>query len=211
MAESTTIIVQNLLERLKNGDDAEAKEELIRCAQRRLDALTKKMMKGYNRVHRWEGVSDVRQNASVRLWRAIQNSPPDSVSGFFRLAATQIRRELIDMARHYYGPEGSGANHQSAVREGNSESSSAGMPEAVAREADVRELAEWTEFHERVDQLPEEERSAYDLLWYQELTHEEAAEVLQISVWTLRRHFRNAKLRLHSWLQSGQSSVQDKT
>ena len=41
---------------------------------------------------------------------------PDSTRAFFGLAAEQMRRELLDLARHYYGPEGEGANHDSVGR-----------------------------------------------------------------------------------------------
>ena len=34
-----------------------------------------------------------------------------SVSHFFHLAAVQVRRELLDLAKHHFGPEGAGRRH----------------------------------------------------------------------------------------------------
>lgn len=203
VSESTSIIIQGLIERLQNGDD-DARNELVDRAQRRLDELTGRMLKTFNRLRRWEDTSDFRQNASLRLWHSLKAVIPASAVEFFRLAATHIRRELIDQARHYFGPEGTGANHQSWPAKHDSDEADAAI-DPSANEGDARLLAEWTEFHEQVDKLPDDERAAFDLLWYQELTQEEAAQALDISVWTLRRHFRNAKLRLHDWLGSAGS------
>ena len=64
------------------------------CA--RLRQLTCAMLKDYPRLKRWEETDDVFQNASLRLYRALGKVRPASVREFFRLAAVQIRRELID-------------------------------------------------------------------------------------------------------------------
>lgn len=201
MSESTYVVISKLIEDLKRGDD-EARGELIECAQRRMDQLTRRMLKEFGRVHRWEHTSDVRQNASLRLWKALRDVTPPTAADFFRLAAVEIRRELIDTARHYFGPEGMGANQESWPKKA-SASTSLGLVDPVAEETDAEQLASWTEFHESVEKLPDEERAAYDLLWYQGLPQKEAARLLGISVWTLRRHYRHAKLRLHRRLGDG--------
>ena len=56
---------------------------------------------------------DILQNALQRLCRALQTVKPQSVRSFLNLGAEQIRRELIDLAHHYRGPQGLGANHAS--------------------------------------------------------------------------------------------------
>src|SRR5437879_3282015 len=97
--------IQLCLDRLHAGD-ATAREELLRIACGRLERLARKMLHRYPRVHRWEETSDVLQNASLRLYRTLAEIRPASVQEFFRLAALNVRRELLDMAKHYYGPEG---------------------------------------------------------------------------------------------------------
>ncbi len=57
-------------------------------------------------------------------------------------------------------------------------------------------LLEWSEFHEWVDSLPDDEREVFDLLWYQQLTQEQAAEVLGVTTRTIRRRWQDARLKL---------------
>jgi RNA polymerase sigma-70 factor (ECF subfamily) len=62
-------------------------------------------------LKRWEQTDDVLQNATPRLCRALRETTPPTVRDFFRLAALHVRRELIDLARHHYGPQGPAARH----------------------------------------------------------------------------------------------------
>lgn len=112
MAGQTTFHVQRCLDRLNAGDEA-ARGELINTACGRLTRLARKMLHADGRVRRWEQTDDVFQSAMVRLCRALQQTTPQTARQFFRLAALQIRRELIDLARHYYGRHGSGPKHPS--------------------------------------------------------------------------------------------------
>ena len=91
------------------GDSAVA-DELLRHVSDRLHRLTRQMLKGHPAVRRWAQTDDVLQGALLRLLRAVQNVHPSSMREFFGLATQQIRRELIDLARHFYGPHGVGAN-----------------------------------------------------------------------------------------------------
>src|SRR3954465_10127526 len=107
----TTRMIQGLA-RMRAGD-ASARDELTRGFQGRLELLARKMVGRDRRVSRWVDAEDVLQNALSRLLRALGTTQPDSTRAFFGLAAEQIRRELLDLARHFYGPEGEGANHDS--------------------------------------------------------------------------------------------------
>ena len=71
------------------------------------------MLGRFPNVRRWADTDDVLQNAQLRLLHALETVRPDSTRRFFGLAAKQIRWELIDLARHFYGAEGIGANHAS--------------------------------------------------------------------------------------------------
>src|SRR5579885_1307392 len=109
---SKTVQIQVWLDRMRGGD-ATAFDELLRCACERLHNLARKMLRSYPNVHRWEQTDDVLQNASLRLYRTLQQVPVETTRDFFRLAALNIRRELLDLAKHYYGPQGHGARHAS--------------------------------------------------------------------------------------------------
>jgi RNA polymerase sigma factor (sigma-70 family) len=191
--------LQRLVDASLDGD-ASAREQLIHHACDRLLTLTRRMLHGSSPLRRWEQTDDVFQNAMVRLHRALATCEVRSVRHFFNLAAVQIRRELIDLGRKHFGPQGIGRNHHTDHQP--SDDSGGSLHGLQAEPAD---LAEWTEFHERVQSLPAEEREAVDLLYYEGLSQEEAAAVLGCSVRTVRRRWQDAKLRLHGGLSDGSS------
>ncbi len=187
-----TGLLQPLLERACQGDPA-ALDELLRHSARRLTELTRHMLRGFPGVRRWADTDDVLQNALIRLVASLREVRPASPREFLGLATLQIRRELIDLARHYFGPQGQGANYQT---HGGDPAQS-----PVAGAADVNNepssLAEWHEFHERMDTLPEEERETVSLLYYQGLSQVVAAELLGVSVRTVQRRWHAAVEQLH--------------
>src|SRR3954451_10155322 len=101
---------RDLLERHRAGDPS-AREGLIELARGRFVALARAMLRRRPHVRRWEETDDLLQAALVRLHRSLAQVQPESVRHFDNLAAAQIRRELIDLARSYFGPEGLGAHH----------------------------------------------------------------------------------------------------
>jgi RNA polymerase sigma factor (sigma-70 family) len=179
--------------RLRAGD-ATALNELIRLAGERLETLTRRMLRDYPRVRRWAQTDDVLQNALIRLCRALQQVQPAGVREFFALATTQIRRELLDLARHYSGPENAAAHHESWAAD-------PGQPHVSPDHSDPTNdpvaLTDWCEFHEHVAALPDEEREVFGLIFYQGLTQDDAAEVLGVSVRTIQRRWQTAMLNLH--------------
>src|SRR3954452_4040534 len=100
------------LERMRGGD-AKARDELLNHVCERLRRLTRKMLRGFASVKRFAETDDVLQNALMRLLRSLETVQPQDMRQFFGLATVQIRRELIDLARHFYGPHGGGAHHAS--------------------------------------------------------------------------------------------------
>ena len=195
---SQTRDVQNLLERLKQGDDS-ARDQLIASAGDRLLRLTRSMKRGYGRVNRWEQTEDVFQRSVMRLHKALGEVAINDARHFYRLAATQIRRELIDLTRHYGGPEGMGANHatQMAGSPDHSNAPMHGAYDAEDQEAGApAEISQWSELHEAIEQLPAEQKEVVELLFYNGLSQDEAAELIGVSTRTVKRYWRNAKLSL---------------
>ena len=154
------------------------------------------MADGFQRLRRWEAADDVVQNASVRLCRTLRETVPDSPRSFFRLAALQIRRELLDLARHYYGPMGQGQNHASVAAGRDDSHAPAVLDPPSTGSHGPEALARWTDFHRIVGELPEQEREVFDLLWYQDMRQDEAARLLGVDVRTLQRRWRRARLAL---------------
>lgn len=191
-------LIEGWLGRLRAGD-AQAREALLRCACERLTVLTRKMLKGFGRVRRWEQTDDVVQNSLMRLYKTLEDIQPANAVEFYRLAALNIRRELLDLAKHYYGPRGLGANYGSVEGGPNSSQGGAVLDRPTADD-DPGGLAAWTAFHAQVEHLPAEEKEVFDLLWYQELSQAEAAELLKVSERTIKRRWAAARLRLHEIL-----------
>jgi len=173
--------------------DSEARGHVIDHACERLRLLTRKMLRGYPGVRRWSETDDVLQNAMIRLHRSLAEVKPQSPRQFYGLAATQIRRELIDLARHYYGAEGIGASHHT---DGEKAVESAPHDHFIPEN-----LESWTEFHEQVERLPDEQRDVVSLLWYEGLSQPEAARVLGISLATVKRRWQAARLVLYEKLK----------
>ncbi len=200
MADAGATQLQHCLDRLRAGDES-ARNELLQRAQERLLRLTRKMLKGYRRLKRWEDTDDVLQNALLRLCRHLQETTPHSVRDFFRLAALQIRRELIDLARHYFGPQGQGAKHASNVHKEDTPSTPLPAYEKRDDTNDPSLLASWTEFHQQVEDLPDDDKEMFNLLWYQGLSQEETAALLDVSLRTIQRRWQSARLKVHRALK----------
>src|SRR6266851_2635559 len=86
------------LERADAGDDS-AYDELLRATGNRLERLARKMLGRFPNVQDVADTGDVLQNSLLRLLHALREVRPDSVKDFFGLAAEQMRRELLDLAR----------------------------------------------------------------------------------------------------------------
>lgn len=195
---STTTRLQQCLERLQAGDD-KAREQLLEIACERLRELAHRMLRRYPTLQRWEQTGDVLNNASMRLYRSLKDVKPDTVGQFFGLATLQIRRELLDLCSHHFGPQGDARNHATGANGSDADSRPARASEAPAP-GESGSLAAWTAFHEQVEKLSESERHVVDLLFYQELSQDEAAEVLGVDTRTVRRRWQSARLALHDAL-----------
>lgn len=197
MPDDASTQLQLWIDRLQAGDPA-ARDALISHACDRLRRLTRTMLKDFRRLRQWEETDDVLNTAVLRLMRALDDTRPDSVAEFFRLAALQIRRQLLDLSRQYYGPEGSAARR--AAPAAGAADSSTPVAEGPDSTYNPERLAWWTDFHERVEALPPEERDVFELVWYQGLSQEEAARVLNVPYGTVKRRWLAARLRLQEVL-----------
>jgi RNA polymerase sigma-70 factor (ECF subfamily) len=180
------------LDRMRAGDES-AREELIAAAVRRLQRLASKMLRGFPNVKRWEDTQDVAQNALLRLDRALRSIVPDSSRGFMNLAAEMIRRELLDLARHYGGAHGLGKNHRSGLHLG--DAANEGLDPSNG-EPDPSELEKWAAFHAAVERLPVEEREVFMLVFYHKWPQKQIAELFQVDERTIRRWWQGAAQHL---------------
>jgi RNA polymerase sigma factor (sigma-70 family) len=85
---------------------------------------------------------------------------------------------LLDLARHFFGPEGVGTHQltDADLPGGNGRS----RYEAGQTTNDPEKLFDWTLFHEQVGTLPERAQEVFRLHWYYELKFVQIAELLGI-------------------------------
>lgn len=187
------------IDRMRAGDP-DAVEELLRAACRRMEHLARRMLKNFPNVNRWVQTDDVLQNALIRLLRSLEKLKPDSIRAFYGLAGQEIRRELLDLARHYNGPRGLGANHKSHfIQKGESEVENFDPPDPAG--SGDSELEKWSHFHEEVEKLPAELREVVSLVFYHGWTQEEVAELFGVHERTIRRRWQEALLLLRKTLK----------
>ena len=180
--------IQRLLDKAKSGTEFD-RNELINHSCSRLLKLTRKMFHNFKCLQRWEQTDDVFQNALVRLHRSLLEVQVDDVRHFFNLAALQIRRELLDLTKHYYGKLGLGANHYSDHQTG---------PDGILANTTNNSIKNKSmeKFHESIDILPKEEQEIINMLFYEGFNQEETAKFLGISLSTVKRRWHAARLKL---------------
>jgi RNA polymerase sigma-70 factor (ECF subfamily) len=173
------------IDRIRAGD-REAADALLRQVCGRLEPLARSMLRRFPNVQRWADTGDVLQSALVRLLHTLEAVTPESTRHFINLAAMHIRRELLDLARHY---------RRCVDRPGEGQRGEA--PVDVPDLRDAREdLDLWSAFHEQVELLPAEEREVLGLVFYHGWTQAQIAELFQVDERTVRRRWRAALLRL---------------
>jgi RNA polymerase sigma factor (sigma-70 family) len=181
MSRDETTQLQALLDRLRQGDGG-ARWKLIDRAYERLRFLAKRILhKDFARLTWKHGTDSALHEAGIRLFNALETVHPKTCCDFFNFAATHIRRVLLDWARK-------------------PRTSFDGAAELADDTSDPAELAAWTEFHQKVEELPSKERAVVNLHWYGGLTQAETAEILGISPRMVSHHWVSARLKLADWV-----------
>ncbi len=181
-------MIEDWIKRIQAGDRS-ARNELLIAVERRLKELASRMLSRYPAVRQYAETGDVYQSACLRLLRALEEVKPTGTREFFALAAAQIRRELLDLARYYRTP-GRHFAPQPDPSESGRQWEPAGPPPADD------ELDRWERFHTAVDKLPAEEREVVGLRFYHGWPEARIAELLQVSDRTVQRYWKNALGRL---------------
>lgn len=187
--------ILDLVRKFREGDLA-SRESLANRIYDRLVRLSRLMLRnGSARVQRWEQTDDLVHGAWLRIQRAIEANTLEFTSQdqIFRLAARHIRFEIIDMHR----------KHRARSQEHEAQSQDVEVCAPASNSGDPKLVANWIEFHESVERMPEALKEVTDLLWYQGLTQEEAAQLLNLSIRSIKRRWREAKLHLLEVLDFG--------
>lgn len=176
-----------VIDRMRGGD-ATAVDELLVRIEGRMRFLTHRMLRDFPTVRAWEQTDDVCQMAILRLHRSLRTVEIVDSKHVLGLATAQIRRVLLTLAKRYRGRMQAGPG----MLDGGA--GPAGLVPETAPGPD--ELERWTEFHAAIERLPAASCEVFDLLFYQGLSQEEAAEVLSVTDRTVRTRWRRARLEL---------------
>lgn len=175
MTDDASIVLQALIDRIKQGDRA-ARQELLERACHRLRRLAAKMFAGsFPVLQARHELDSVVHETWLRLAQALDKVEPPTVADFFRLAAHKIRQVLLDMAdrqRRQLSREGMGIGL---------EAGSGQVGEPGQQTLDPARLAQWTEFHEQVAELRDDERAVFEMHYYLDVPQAEIAKLLDLS------------------------------
>src|SRR5262249_51885128 len=150
--QDTTRELQTLLDRLREGDKS-ARREFLELVCGRLRRLAAKILYGsFTGLQARHEVDSVVHETWLRLMQALDKPDPPTVEDFFRLAAHKIRQVLLDMAERQKRID------QRETFQSYGDSQSGARSEPSNQTYDGSRLAQWTEFHSKVDRLAEPER-----------------------------------------------------
>lgn len=178
--------------------DLSARDRIIELCAGRLRVLAHRMLEQFPSVRRWDDTDDVFQNAALRLHRALGEVPPDSPRALMALAATQLHRELIDLARRYAGPRSHAANHATNTLPRDTPGPAAQRVDRIPHADPV--LDRWSRFHDAITVLPSDQREVFHLVWYVGADQQTIASLLGCSPRTVKERWRGARETVRSAL-----------
>jgi RNA polymerase sigma factor (sigma-70 family) len=176
--ERTTVAVQRYLDELAGDSPAEpvVRALLDRSVRRLRHLCTTLLYRNYPRLTRPPVNLEVDEMLSAvveRLIKALREARPSNVRQFLSLAAQHMRWELNDLARRL-------DTQPNAV-----ELQEGMLPIFPGSDSGIS--ANGRRMLDAIDSLPADEREVFDLLRIQGVTQAEAAEVLGVSIMTVKR------------------------
>jgi RNA polymerase sigma factor (sigma-70 family) len=189
--DSLSPALAECLARLAAGDAA-ARDRIIELVAGRLRTLAHRMLARFPNVRRWDDTDDVFQNAALRLHRSLGQMRLTDPRSVMAVAATELQRELLDLARKHAGPMSYAANHGTNVMP------TAGTGPVAMRHVDGlassdEPLDRWTAFHEAIESLDAEQREVFRLVWYLGCDQQTIATALGCSTRTVKSRWREAR------------------
>ncbi len=190
------------LEAHRRGE-ADAIEQLLTACQARLKRLAHHLLQSHPEIRDGFGDTvDVVQEASLRLWRALREIQPESELHLMRLAAVQVRRQVIDLSRKYRGPRSPVAGRRSNVVDRNGQKVQV-VEEAVDSGEGPTTLDDWTRLHAAFAGLPVRLRDPVKLRLYLGASVAEIATMLNCDRRTVERRLNEAYAQAKAAVQSG--------
>jgi RNA polymerase sigma factor (sigma-70 family) len=204
VSDETTAVLQAQLEQAMTGD-AEARLRLLELTRDRLMRHARHFLHGrYARLEPFAQTDDVVQQLYIkilqnqdRFWVNADGEPICALAEFFGHTSAWMRDVLCDLLRKEYGRED---NRPAALPLNGGSSDTGPRYDPTSSTLDAAKVQRWTEFHEAVAGLPDDLRAVFDLLWYQEMSQADAAELLGIAVRTVKLRWMKGRLQVQQAL-----------
>ncbi|MFQ5738995.1 MAG: sigma-70 family RNA polymerase sigma factor [Acidobacteriota bacterium] len=182
--------ITQLLDQLHRGNEG-ARSQLIPLVYQELHRIASRYMLGERPGHTLQTTALVHE-AYLRLLGGADRVEWRNRVHFFAVAATLMRRVLVDYARSR-GSIKRGGDHQRVDFEAAATLTQERLDEVLAVDEALSRLSEWA---------PRQSHMV-ELRFFGGLTFEEIAEALDVSVRTLKRDWRLARSWLRAQLSSG--------
>ena len=185
--EHTTIAVQRYLDELAECSSAEPVVRVLldRAVHRLHQLCASQLYRRYPRLTRPPLnliAEELLSSVVERLLKAMREARPATTRQFFALACQHMRWELNDMARRL--------DEQAPVAELQDEPAAPSVDSVSGLTVDARRILD------AIEELPEDDREAFDLVRIQGMSQAEAAKVLGVSAMTVNRRLHRALQRL---------------
>ncbi len=177
---------------LQHGD-RDALNRLIAACKGQIEHLTRRQLRNHPEFRDgFNDTDDIVQEASVSLFKALQHLQPESEQHLFNLAAMQVRRRIIDLARKFRGPQSPVALRATNVLR-SADGDFVRSEQAAAAATAPSLLDDWERFHQAVDSLPEKMKTTFSMRFYLAAKPTNIAQTLGCDVRTVRRYWSAAK------------------
>jgi DNA-directed RNA polymerase specialized sigma24 family protein len=157
MNGDTTADLQDLIDRLRHGDDSARRALLERVYHRLRRIAAATLQRQFPRLRTSHELDSVVDEAWAQLMKALETARPPTAEAFYRLAFRKVRHVLLDMARR----QGRLDARREAEPPGPDGSDSRAPLEIGDTTHEPSRLAFWTEIHREVARLPQDQRTVF--------------------------------------------------
>lgn len=186
--------INNLLAQVK-AKEPKAREELIAHSLDRLQRLSRKMFRKHANLCTLEQTDDIVQKLVIKLHKMLDDLFPENTSSYFKLASQNLRWVLQDLARSSIAKHQSFGEMSTSVKRNE-------LLNTKDPDGGPSNYAEWSEFYEKIELLPDENKELFDLLWFQGLSQVDAAMFLNIPLRTLRRKWMITRILIRTLIKN---------
>lgn len=202
MTDDSSADLQDLIERLRSGDDTAHRELLERAHNRLLRIAATIFKEDFPGLRGRHDLESVVSEVWIRLAGALETVHPETVDGFFGLVFQKVRHVLLDMAKRQRRDDARG---QVGLIEGSDPEVHRDVDPADTTHEPTR-LAALTEFHRQVEKLPDAERSIFELHYYGDFSQAEIAQIQGLQPKQVSRLWLAATGRLARWFGGFETS-----